>query len=1180
MPASSSTVVTYPDGAFALINRRGRPVWLTSHRLRVPNLGLVVFEAAGDHDIVCLLCHRSTGVDADSRVETQAQGSRACFEISFQSHRRTRTLLREHGVVRQEYIYERPALGRNASQESHAGPRGAALPFPGHSVATGGPFTNAGRDIAPLSQEFLNGQSRQRYWVALSPEYVAAGLGWPGESSHLHYRRMRREQTTTVATGSVLDAFTESCPIQWIGFSCWDTAVIFYRVDVLHLPQVRLLPWIAAAAEQEEEEGTTTALGDGVHGSAQARVRCEHATSPLSSRAQDASLRRQAGPLRSTTCPPIPDQGDAENGTGQKASQHRSSSDLVLFWCAKDAVYAPAWTTGAVPAPANRSPRKSSVELDTLALRNTDESINNRKNSNSSNSSHHETKQHINTNTSDVPGEWVPVWAPRQQLIAVSPVFRALLETSGMRESRSLTSTCPGAGAPPESETVVKQPDPLCGIMLPSVSAGCLRTALQFLERYPGEAKTPYREHWTPEQALALLCFADTFQWDHLECEAARALVHHMRTLSEHHLPWTAAVAETALRLSRSDMLLAAWEAMARSLDHCWDLMQTDMTGSSSSSSGSSSESSCDTSHCCASTADARPSIPSAEQNVSPQRHSPASPDEQEASVPVPPWVPAEVQTGILEGQSRGAACASASSTSTPPEDPNALVEATLQRLDLYCLLGMLSFWNRPEASLVLLQQWLDTRAQAPTCTKVDTPEQLVIMGSPGTAASAVGPAADAAAKRANMLLEWACAFAAAAAVSSLEHHIERHEIDEHCLPSLELIDEDHLFYRPRVCVPPQLDTFVDEHVSLAVACSVLQPSPWSRDPVNMPPDGRNWQHVFVRYLPGTEANGILSFLGTLPQGRVWRNPHRTGMVRITASSLLNLNCELLCDHLGRAAHSFVAPRRTKEPARRSLPVYDDNDDDVDRATLSSGRAARQHSGSITQTGPVTALQESNDNDNDNDTAWVSIDLGALRRVRLTHYALRHDERDGEYLREWILEGRPDDNDHVDFENQKLDKAHAQAGGPTQVACACSAPSTSSQRIRQTNATHGLPWVVLQHQHHDERLTSPHAFAVWSLGAVPNKPSRAWTGVHPHDKRGAAAGASEAAVAVAGAAAGASDAAVAGAAGAAAQAPLLRYIRLRALRNSSGTDRLVLASWEFYGQVWWRSSDVSERLNL
>lgn len=980
---SPSTVVTYPDGAFALVNRKGRPLWLISHRFRAPDQGLVVFEAAGDHDIVCLLCHRSTGVDADSRVETQAQPARACFEVAFKSHQRTRTLLREHGVVRQEHIYERLPFHRRGYGRAQR-PSLETASGTGDDVLVDSLRSSTEERDQPTEMLVDEQHNKQRYWVAVSPAYVAAGLGWPGESLQLYYERPQQRAAMSFTHQSGVSASIrppEDTRVRWVGFSCWDASIIIYRVDVLHLPESILFPmvWFKASAP---------------HG---------HSFKNL----EDAHFSRMT-----ENDPSQPSKGIAPAVEPTLVA----STDLVLLWCDPDD--AQLSSTTAVDSQHGSFPTSSRERATEQGL-----------SGGQSNLQEHPT---------NAVARYVPVWASSARLAGASPVFRALFETSGMRETRRHAqrdmSLARGveAGAPGTTTDAV-------GIHLPGVSEFCLRTALTFLDSATSAETLALSVRWSPEESLALLYFADTYQWDSLANTAAQVIRRHLQGGSGATLSWKITVANAAVRLIRTDLLVPAFETIALDLDKNWPVHEQDEKGYG--------------------------------------ERDPKSAATLTRTEPLP-------------------LCRRCTSVYIEPEQEQRqeaersayLWSLGLETMDLYVLLGVISFWNRPSACMELVRRWLRTRTS-------QTVREGPWTGTNDARVQGLDP-------QLELLLQQCLATYAPTDIhpahdadSETDGTCEHHDASEHRAELWRLVDEDHLFDRPRLCLPPPLDALVDESSHLAVALALLHPSPWSRDAPYWSRRYLHWERTFVRYIPGYESLGVLAFLGNQPLlGRVWRNPQRTGLVHITASSLLNLNREHLCDHLGRAANSFVTPR-----PQRGLP----NDVYATETTRSGSNTP----GRRAQTS--TSLDESAETD---EHAWVAIDLGAPRRVRLTHYALRHDERDGEYLREWILEGKADDHD--DCRLRTGERLSDMAAGQV---------TTLSTARRQT-------WLCLQHQRHDERLAYPNALAVWALS--PDKDCEAWL-------------------------------------------PPLRHIRLRALRNSAGTNRLVLASWEFYGQVLWCAADAS-----
>jgi hypothetical protein len=998
MASGSSTVVIYPDGAFALVNRKGRPLWLTTHRLRVPNQGLVVFEAAGDHDIVCLLCHRTNGVDADSRVETQAQPARACYEISFKSHQRTRTLLREQGVVRQEHIYQRSPLHRRAVGSAQRVPADAPndRDAPHDRMPDTAAQTTSEREHAAAM--LVDEDSKQRYWVAISADYVAAGLGWPGESPQVCYERSQRRRALSfmdLRGGRDIPTkpWMEERQVFWVGFSCWDTAVIFYRVDVLHLPDGMLFPlyWPSFCApridthfRRVEEHPAQEASLEGV----------------CSSTVQLGSTQRQP---------------DSCHGALKEVCETRgaATADLVLFWCEPDVEQ---------PRATNIYPQSNLVRPETPRARVGQPAAT-------------RSKVDATEMSRDMTGDRVPLYASRRQLASASPVFRALLETSGMRETHQWTQHDSSALLQPKQD--VMDHTEFDGIDLPGVSASCFRTALAFLEATQASAAATVQDRWSPALSLDLVYLADSFQWDVLSNAASQAIRRDLQAGPAADLLWLIQVANAAVDLVRNDLVLPAFAAIAQWLDHYWPIQELDG---------------------CLQTAPDIPSTTGAQAGV-PSDHPQSSEGWRESFLKTP------AGTNLLH--------------------------VGLESMHLYVLLGVVSFWNRPQAARMLVQRWL-TCHSCRTCQEERQTDMC--------------PALDHAPLR--MLLHQCIR--------------ERHPLERDARQRLDLdprflrwdqvtegwglADQDHLWYRPRLCLPPPNHTILDACSLSAMVWRLLQPSPWSREPSHALPLDQPWSRSFVRYIPGCEPIGILAFLGSQARGRVWRNPQRTGLVDVTASSLLNLNREHLCDHLGRAALSFVTPDgyvpNIHDP---SMPVA------AGEATDRPVHGNRQQNDATSW-----SLVKAHD-----PYAWIAIDFGAHRRVRLTHYALRHDERDDEYLREWMLEGRPDDGaDHRD------------CGMVSSHAVPSSAASVDIDRLTTTFNAGPQAWLTLQHHRDDDRLASPHALAVWSLTSNPEQ-EQTWL-------------------------------------------PPLRYIRLRALRNSAGTDRLVLASWEFYGQVWWQSAGTDD----
>jgi hypothetical protein len=60
--------------------------------------------------------------------------------------------------------------------------------------------------------------------------------------------------------------------------------------------------------------------------------------------------------------------------------------------------------------------------------------------------------------------------------------------------------------------------------------------------------------------------------------------------------------------------------------------------------------------------------------------------------------------------------------------------------------------------------------------------------------------------------------------------------------------------------------------------------------------------------------------------------------------------------------------------------------------------------------------------------SWMIVDVGATRRISPNHYSLKHGKHGGQYIRNWVLEGKMNESDtsswvvlkkHVNDDEQK-----------------------------------------------------------------------------------------------------------------------------------------------------------------
>ncbi|KAK4534429.1 hypothetical protein CDCA_CDCA01G0454 [Cyanidium caldarium] len=759
------TVIPGEDSLLIAVRRRGRPIWLVNQSLRVPDCGLVTFEASGSNDVVCLLCHRSDGVESDTQVEFEARASRACFEMVFGSHQNTRSLLRVHGVVQAENAVDRKA-----------------------------PRVSSGDTATGLTRDGIVGVAFSRYWVAVSPDYLEAGVGFPGEQRVLRYRRTGARGDAAAADG-----------VRWVGVSCWDAPVIFRNVQVFDLWPGTLLPEVSRRERVTDDEGTW------------------------------------------------------EDGGRSGAT---AADEMVGFACERE---------------------------------------------------------HTSDGLSESRCQEI-VWARRSALIASSPVFRAMLLTSGMREARVGCRDASMSDADPFDASAV--------IPLPGVPVSAFRAMVAHaVERQPwpeekGEGDALLAEH------LALLYLSMAFDYSQLGNDVALHLLHRLQQRASCIPPsQLVAVANASVQLARPDLFLGAGHAIHQRL------------------------------------------------------------------------------------------------VQELPASETAWRQAWMN-LDVHVMLSVLLLMSDKYTARRWAAWWLSDGEHLTDDDDDDDDD-----ASPGH--SHLRPAAH-------------CHPRDAQRVRALLQHPPDTD------PSLFTgrvccLDADHARCLPPYLLPPCMQAHFHEkqqrrqllYRALYTAHEMhhLAPSTPVR-PVSATTSAPPPRSVCIPYIPGYEDRGLLAYLGYVPPSmRVWRNPCRSGAVRVSASSLLNLNREALCEHLGRCAHNFAS---------------------------------------------VTPCHS---------FAWVAIDFGPHRRVRPTHYALRHDASAVEFLRDWVLEGRSGDNDE--------DDAAAAA------------------------------WHVLLQHRQDRTLCAPHDAAVWSIG-----PSGAHSGDDGHG-------------------------------------PWWRELRVRALRNSSGTSRLVLASLEFYGELVW-----------
>jgi hypothetical protein len=110
---------------------------------------------------------------------------------------------------------------------------------------------------------------------------------------------------------------------------------------------------------------------------------------------------------------------------------------------------------------------------------------------------------------------------------------------------------------------------------------------------------------------------------------------------------------------------------------------------------------------------------------------------------------------------------------------------------------------------------------------------------------------------------------------------------------------------------------------------------------------------VSLRYASDFDQNGLLYYIGSAGGTRGYVNPHVSGDVVVTWSSI-----------------------------RRGQVEYFVNN---------------QYGNKISYTDNVPG-------------SWMMVDLGAIQRISPNHYSLRHDFCGGAFLRNWVLEGKMDDS--------------------------------------------------------------------------------------------------------------------------------------------------------------------------
>eukprot|EP01049_Picozoa_sp_SAG25_P014394 SAG25_NODE_2531_length_1549_cov_1.226897_1_plen_166_part_10 len=129
------------------------------------------------------------------------------------------------------------------------------------------------------------------------------------------------------------------------------------------------------------------------------------------------------------------------------------------------------------------------------------------------------------------------------------------------------------------------------------------------------------------------------------------------------------------------------------------------------------------------------------------------------------------------------------------------------------------------------------------------------------------------------------------------------------------------------------------------------------------------------------DENGALNFLATRSKSKPWQNPCTDGIVRVELSS---------------AASNTTPANFVTGPKNVSVSVC---------AHLNAPCAAGLIRGLLLRQGPIFPGINATKNE---PNSWMRLDLGAGRRISITHYALRHDATEGMQscqLRNWELQG-------------------------------------------------------------------------------------------------------------------------------------------------------------------------------